>query len=86
MINKNVRASIKDELVKLFTEESNENLQSKLKTPLDIEFINETPIERLSGGGRNTRKVKNRKTRKRKNKRKKTRRRKNKFTKRRRKH
>ena len=77
---------IKDELVKLFTEESNENLQSKLKTPLDIEFINETPIERLSGGGRNTRKVKNRKTRKRKNKRKKTRRRKNKFTKRRRKH
>ena len=77
---------IKDELVKLFTEESNENLQSKLKTPLDIEFINETPIEKLNGGGRNTRKVKNRKTRKRKNKRKKTRRRKNKFTKRRRKH
>lgn len=76
---------IKDELVKLFTEEKNENLQSKLKTPLDIEFINEIPIERLNSGGRNTRKVKNRKTRKLKNKRKKTRRKRNKFTKRRRK-
>jgi len=78
---------IKDELVKLFTEERNENLQSKLKTPLDIEFINEIPIERLNGGGRNTRKVKRnrKKTKKQKHKRKKTRRRKNKFTKRRRK-
>ena len=81
---------IKDELVKLFTEESIEGIQEKLKTPIDSEFMNGDFSKR--GGKTRKRKRKNRKktlkrkTKKRKGKRRKTRRKKRRSTRKRGKH
>jgi len=81
---------IKDELVKLFTEESIEGIQEKLKTPIDSEFMNGDFSK--SGGKTRKRKRKNRKktlkrkTKKRKGKRRKTRRKKRRSTRKRGKH